>query len=356
MQKVIHNRDNLHIVFDYLDKLYCETSEINKYKSSNLFKIRYPWFFKDLIKTFIDYNSKFTYLEATGGRYDKLKLPQYNPKNIILCFSGGKDSVATALHYKKLGYNVYLYHLKNINKAYPKEYENAQNVADALGLMLYVEQITLSGNHTYTEHPMKNMIIANSALQWGIRNNIGIKIAFGNYYTALLKDNKFDVCAGDCRDMWTIYENIIRNIIPKFKMYIPLKNIKTTLKALKCRKDLLSLSCSCIGPYRYREYWKKLNEDKYIIKLPKNRCGNCWKCALEYIYYVDHNVWQYNKEFYKHCLETLLKNSIKEHTEIYSIQHLWNSYLFYPMSKSKLKGVQNAIIQARKIKFAENIK
>lgn len=75
MQKVIHNRDNLHIVFDYLDKLYCETSEINEYKSSNLFKIHYPWFFKDLIKTFIDYNSQFTYLEATGGRYDRLKLP-----------------------------------------------------------------------------------------------------------------------------------------------------------------------------------------------------------------------------------------------------------------------------------------
>ena len=58
----------MHIVFDYLDKLYCETSEINEYKSSNLFKIHYPWFFKDLIKTFIDYNSKFE--DETDEEYE----------------------------------------------------------------------------------------------------------------------------------------------------------------------------------------------------------------------------------------------------------------------------------------------
>ena len=111
-----------------------------------------------------------------------------------------------------------------------------------------------------------------------------------------------------------------------------------------------------MSPHRDREYWKKQNEQKYNITLPENRCGTCWKCALEYIYYVDHNVWQYNEAFYKHCLEMLLRNSIKEHTVIHSIYQLWNSYLFYPMRKSKLKGVENAVIQSRKIKFAKDIK
>ena len=358
MQKVIHPYKNIHSIFDYFDLLYSDFS--NKDPITNnlprLWDNYLPYCFKQLTDIFNKYGGIYSHYMYSSQPAKRLKLSEYNPKNIIVCFSGGKDSIATVLHYKKLGYTVYLYHLRNINKVYPKEYENAEKLADAFHLPLYMETITLSGNHSYIEHPLKNMIIANCALQWGIRNNISTKIAFGNYYTALLKDNKFDVCAGDCRDMWTIYEGIIRNIMPKFKMYIPLKNVKTTLKALENRKDLLSLSCSCMGPYRYREYWKKLNENKYIIKLPENRCGNCWKCALECIYYVEHNVWKYNEEFYKHCLETLLKNSIKEHTEIYSIQHLWNSYLFYPMSKSKLKGVQNAVIQARKIKFAENIK
>lgn len=348
-QKVMHQYNNIHSIFDKFDSLYYETSECRPHR---LFNVYYPWYFNNLIKLFKDYNTDFNYIIAdTTKDTKKIKLPKYNPKNIIVCFSGGKDSIATVLHYKKLGYNIYLYHLRNINKAYPKEYKNAEKIADELGLMLYTEEITLSGNHIYTEHPMKNIMIANAALHFGIRNNIGIKIAFGNYYTAQLKDNEFDVCAGDCRDMWTIYERIIQRIIPLFKMYIPLKNIKTTLKALETHKNLLSLSCSCISPYRYREYWKKQNQDKYIIKLPENRCGTCWKCALEYIYYTDHNIWQYNEEFYRHCLDILLRNSIKEHNKIYSIYQLWNSYLFYPISKSKYKGVQDAIIQTRKIKF-----
>lgn len=357
-QKIKHQNKNIHTFFDKFDLLYSDFSDKNPIQSNlnRLWTNYLPYCFKQLTNIFNKYGGIYSHYMFLSNKPKKLKLPEYNSKNIIVCFSGGKDSIATVLHYQKLGYNVYLYHLKNINKAYPNEYENAQAVADALGLMLYVEQISLSGNHKYTEHPMKNMIIANCALQWGIRNNIGIKVAFGNYYTALLKDNEFDICAGDCRDMWTIYENIIRNIIPKFRMYIPLKNVKTTLNSLKQHKNLLSLSCSCLAPYRYREYWKNQNEEKYDIKLPNNRCGTCWKCALEYIYYTDHNVWKYNKEFYKHCLDILLRNSIKENTKIYSIYQLWNNYLFYPINKSKLKGIQNAIIQTRKIKFTKDIK
>lgn len=348
-QKIIRQQNNLSVVFDYLDRLYYETSEPILYR---LFSTHYPYYFNDLIKLFTDYSSSFDYLKATlNTKVYKPKLPKYNSKNIIVCFSGGKDSVATALHYKKLGYDVYLYHLRNINKAYPKEYENAEKLAKQLDMPLYIEEMTLSGNHIYTEHPMKNIIIASSALQFGIRNNIGIKIAFGNYYTALLKDNKFDVCAGDCRDMWAIYEHIIQHIIPKFKMYIPLRNIKTTLKTLETHKNLLSTCCSCISPYRYRDYWKAQNENKYNIKLPNYRCGNCWKCAVEYIYYTDNNIWRYNEEYYKHCLQVLYRNNIKENKTTYSIYGLWNDYLFYPIKKSKLKGIENAIIQARTIKF-----
>lgn len=348
-QKIIRQQNNLSIVFDYLDRLYYESSEPIPYK---LFPTYYPYYFNDLIKLFTNYSSSFNYLKATSNtEVYKPKLPKYNSKNMIVCFSGGKDSATTALHYKKLGYSVYLYHLKNINKAYPKEYENAEKLAQQLDMPLYIEEITLSGNHIYTEHPMKNIIIANSALQFGIRNNISIKIAFGNYYTALLKDNKFNICAGDCRDMWVIYERIIQHIIPKFKMYIPLRNIKTTLKSLETHKYLLSNCCSCISPYRYRNYWKAQNESKYNITLPKNRCGNCWKCAVEYIYYTDNNIWEYNEEYYKHCLRVLYKNNIKEEKIIYSIYGLWNDYLFYPIKKSKLRGIENAVIQASTIKF-----
>lgn len=352
-QKIIRKTENIHPIFNDFDRLYYETSEPIQYK---LFPTYYPYYFNDLIKLFTDYSYAFDYLRAvTNPKIQHIKLSKYNPKNIIVCISGGKDSAVTLLHYKKLGYNVYGYHLRNINKTYPKEYESARKICNELDVPLYEEEITLSGNHIYTEHPLKNIIIANSALQFGIRNNIGIKIAFGNYYTALLEDNKFDVCAGDCRDMWTMYEQIIRHTIPKFKMYIPLKNIKTTLKALETYPKLLEMCCSCVSPYRYRDYWKSQNEKKYNIAIPQNRCGSCWKCAVEYIYYTDNNIWEYNEEYYKHCLQVLYRNNIKEEKTTYSIYQLWNDYLFYDIKKSKLKGIQNAIIQTRKIKFTKNI-
>ena len=93
MQKVIHNRENLHIVFDYLDKLYCETSEINEYKSSNLFKIHYPWFFKYLIKTFIDYNSKFT-----DGLYEYWDVDERMYKQANFIVEKGKKTMINSKH------------------------------------------------------------------------------------------------------------------------------------------------------------------------------------------------------------------------------------------------------------------
>ena len=342
-------------MFDDFDFLYAVYSDKNLsayfQPKPSLFQHLLYQEFKSLTNIFHEYGNIGNVLFYTYDTPKKLYLPKYNSRNIIVCFSGGKDSLATVLHYKKLGYNVYLYHLKGINKAYPKEYEQAEKLADALNLMLYTENISLSGTHTYTEHPMKNMIIANRALQFGIRHNIGVKVAFGDYYTAMLDDNVFDICAGDCRDMWNAYENIIKTIIPKFHIYTPLRNVKTTLKALEAHKDLLNLCCSCMAPYRYREYWKRNVEKKYNIILPQNRCGLCWKCALEYIYYADHNVWEYQENYYIHCLEVLLHNSKKENKKHSDIYDLWSSYLFYEISKSKWEGIRNAIVQGRKIKY-----
>ena len=196
LQKIKHSLPNIHSIFDDFDLLYYQYSEKNPYKSNLniLWENRLPYCFKYLTDIFEKYGGIKSAYMYNSEKCKKLHLPKYNPKNIIVCFSGGKDSLAAVLHYKKLGYNIYLYHLKGINKAYPKEYEQAERLADALNLVLYTESIKLSGNHLYTEHPMKNMITANRALQFGIRHNIGIKVAFGNYYTAMLDNNVFDIC------------------------------------------------------------------------------------------------------------------------------------------------------------------
>lgn len=346
-QRIQHSYENVSTLFDDMEVLYTTTSEA---PSGRLFELCAPQPFEKILDVFNKYYPQEQYT-LKRKQYPKLKLPEYNKKNLILCFSGGKDSVAAAVHYKK-NYNVYLYHMDGINKAYAKEYVNAENLASKLSLPLFVDKVSLSGNHRFTEHFMKNMLIANGAIHYGIQNGIGTKIAFGNYYTSVLADNVFDVCAGDCIDMWRTYEYAIKRIIPKFHIYVPLRNIATSYRLLLKNPELLPEIISCLGPYRYRQYWKTQVEEKYSVQLMPNRCGRCWKCCAEYIYFTDHNVLEYNEEYYKYCLEQLLKTQFKERGYgSFSIYELWNSYLFYPMSKSKLKGIHNAIIQNRKIKY-----
>ena len=146
-------------------------------------------------------------IKATNKKYDL-------ENNAYLSFSGGKDSTALVKKYINDGYNVYLYHMRRINPPLWDEYIQAQKIADYLHLPIYIDEITLSGHHDYIEHPMKNMIIANGALQYGIRAGIGTNIAFGNYTTSSLDYDNFEFCGGDDKEMWDIYNSIISTVIP----------------------------------------------------------------------------------------------------------------------------------------------
>lgn len=339
MQTVKQQKQNIHPLFDIIESCYALTSEQPR---RTLINAVFPRCFEELYKLFDEYGKTNYNVDFDVRRYNKLQFPEYPKKNIIVCFSGGKDSVATALHYQKCGYNVFLYHVKGINKTYIDEYKTVEQLAEYLDLPLEMEEVQLQGDHCWTEHPMKNMIIANKAIQFGIEQNIGIKIAFGNYYTSHLYNDSFEVCAGDDIEIWRAYERIIREIIPGFKMYIPLRNIQTSYNAINEQPELLKMIQSCIGPYRYREYLHNNNEQKYGIKLLLHRCGSCWKCAAEYIWYTDHKKLEYNEGFYKHCLSILRKTLKKENGVDYrSERSVWNQYMFYPIKKSKYfqKGI-----------------
>ena len=76
------------------------------------------------------------------------------------------------------------------------------------------------------------MLIANGALNYGIREKIGTQIAFGNFSNSTLEVDPFDVCAGDCKEMWSAYEQIIQTAIPDFKVILPEQNIADTMELM----------------------------------------------------------------------------------------------------------------------------
>ena len=94
MQKVGHNYKNIHPIFDDLERLYYCTSE-REYQGG-LIQPSFDAFFFYIVNIFNAYgntNYDFNYVDKC---YSKLKLPKYDSKNMIVCFSGGKDSTATA--------------------------------------------------------------------------------------------------------------------------------------------------------------------------------------------------------------------------------------------------------------------
>jgi hypothetical protein len=165
----------------------------------------------------------------------------------------------------------------------------------------------------------------------------------------------FEVCGGDCTEMWQAYERIINTVLPGFKIYRPNRNYQTAFNKLLKYPNLIEHTISCMTPNRFREQFRQRTMTKYNYQLPENRCGCCWKCAVEYIQFTDHNIFALNKDYYVHSLEILCYNVYKDTgRRITDIRELWNMYFFYPISKSKMKReLKDAVIRGGKVKYTK---
>ena len=352
MQTIVYSKEYkcIHPIFDEFNLLYTELS--NDDGSVRLFEPLFDSSLEPFEDVFNYYGKCEKRLSYSDKNYPKLVVNKCDKKNIIVAFSGGKDSTATALYYKNKGFNVYLYHVHGLNRFFPYEQQSAERVAEYLEMPLIIDSISLSGKSLYPDHPLKNIIIANMALQWGIKNNIGVRIAFGDYYTACLDEVNFETEGDDCREMWVLYKQVMKKYIPSVKVETPLINLLDTLERLKSDTKLLELTQSCVMTHRFKEKHHNRVQNKYGIKLLSNRCGCCWKCVLEYMYYADHDVLEFNADYYKYCLEVLLKKYVRENNLIpYSIYDLWDTYLLYDIEESKLQDIDRATVYLRRIAY-----
>lgn len=348
MQTVIHEYTNISPIFNDIEMLYSDISAYNGALKLLLTTLDASFLdLYDILKENVPWCHKYLFEPKEIAH---INVPE--TKNMIVCISGGKDSVALAKYYIDKGYNVYLYHMHGINKVYPDEIDAVKKVSKYLNVPLYVENVVLSGKQDFVEHPMKNMIIANGAIHYALRQHLGINIAFGNFNESYLDGNDFNVCAGDCMDMWYAYEKIIRRFLPQFVMNIPFRTNADTLDIIKKYPKLLEYSISCMSPYRFRKYWHTRTENKYGVHLMQNRCGCCWKCCSEYINFTDLYILEFNLEYYIHCIEILCATKVKESKiKDWSIEDLWSEYFFYPIEKSRAyKEIGNAVIQNGKVK------
>lgn len=335
MQRVLHEYHNKSRVFTLLEGLYTYVSD-SEYMFDDVLWLDKS--FKTLCNILQEHLLIFRHPEVKEFELPKLEYKyDQNIKEVTVCLSGGKDSAAVAYYYKKNGYKVHLYHATGVNKAYGDEKKAAQRIADYLGCDLFIDTIHLVGPHEFIEHPMKNYVIANGALHYMIDKGYAPVLVFGNFNKSKLDMNEFEVCGGDCIEMWYAYEEIIQSVLPEFKVEIPLETNGNTFDLLSEDKELFNMSVSCMSPFRFREHWKHRVEERHNIRLFDNRCGCCWKCIVESLWLMDFDKMALNEEFYLYGIGILAKTIYKETgVKEESIQAVWENYMFYPIEQSKM--------------------
>lgn len=351
MQRVIHAYRNMSRVFNLIEGLYTYVSD-SQFMFDDILWLDNS--FTDLCNILNDHLLIFRPPLLKDLELQQIQQKRLNTKTkeVVVCLSGGKDSAAAAYYYKKSGYKVHLYHATGVNKAYGDEKKAAENIAKYLGCDLFVDHIHLVGTQQFIEHPLKNYIIANGALHYALNNGFAPVVAFGNFKKSVLDMNEFEVCGGDCVEMWQAYETIIHRVVPDFKLELVLETNADTFELLSEDWELFKMAVSCMSPYRFREHWKHRTEEKYNVRIFENRCGCCWKCCVESIWLMDFDKVAYDQDYYVHCI-CILAKTIRKETGSWadSLQDLWDNYMFYPIEKSKAKEVlTDAIVRTGKAK------
>lgn len=242
-----------------------------------------------------------------------------NDKDILVGFSGGLDSAYCAFKLRDKGYNVILFHITNLNKAYPKEDIHAKNFA----INNHFEYIEVVAEHLakeyFIDNPLKDQLILASMIEYGIKNNIKLyTIGAGN--ATHIEDATIGMTVTDSIETNQYYWKGVQKYIPNIELKL-MPNDITKYDKLKyilerypqCLNDLYS----CISPHRFNKQLHDYNNNKYNIQLLDDRCGSCYKCCMEAILLSELGYYD-NKDFVQHCWDILAKSKNSHRKDLFN--------------------------------------
>ena len=350
MQTIERRSKNELPIFDEIDRLYGALSEYQH-------RTGVPEIFDARVFPIVD---KFNRYSDTAWIFDynqRATQPTTLTKGdkVVLCFSGGRDSIVSLMKYQAEGHDVILYHLHGVNASQSDEQRVAEECAKYFDVPIITDTVSYHGHNVYMEHPMKNMVIATGALNYSLSHGIGYNIAFGNYTDTYLSDIPFHVCASDCADMWQAYADVLQPDLPDFGIALNIKNLGETMDRICGNDELLNMSISCLCRHSLRDYRRAWVKDKFGVVLPLHRCGSCAKCTAEYIYRADHGYTPMSEEYYRYCMEQLYKVTLRGEADFeqkQSLADVFETFLFYPVEQSRIyEQLQNAELRRASIKW-----
>ena len=230
--------------------------------------------------------------------------------DVLVAFTGGKDSAATAVKIKQMGLNPVLFFVKNINSAsYAGEYNYAAKVAELLGFMMVTITIKQTGKSDYPDNPIKNQFILSLMVEHGYRVGIN-KFAQGNLKNENIEDTKVGFTLTDGVEMYEQVNNIFDKITQGTYRYlggVMESETESYFTLNEFAPGVLDSVMSCTLPYRYKARVNAATQKKFGIALRPHCCGTCYKCASEHLHRVIFGLAPNNKDYNNKCLEVLVK-------------------------------------------------
>lgn len=226
----------------------------------------------------------------------------------ILLFSGGKVSLAMALHMKRIGKSPILYYVDNRHSRYVKQSRKKQDmvrdIADKLGMDLVIQPSELDLNN-----PMSIPRILDMGVEYAIDNGCNYDIHMGVFEGTSVVDNEFNFY-GYTHEFLHIIEQIFNESLPDF-------HIRNALPSYSIAWDELLR-------FDNREYIPYIVADTpmdesvlYIIKSDYNMISDV--SESDYMSHIKKLKWH---------LESELGRSVSK-------EELWSRYFFYNIAKSK---------------------
>ena len=292
------------------------------YRQLSILPFSYSQTFEKELKSLIDLlykNFKYDYIfypfnNTFFGTLAPTNISTNNKTDILIAFSGGKDSLAAVIRAKENNLNPILFYVKNINKAYPSEMYYVGKLHQKLINLNIVKNdwVAYTGelhkkksdrpkckknkhvvnywdknNPALRENPVKNQYILSLMIQYGIDNGIN-KFSFGNHSDeSLNKPSNIYFNFSDYIEVFNEVEKYYKNFygdLFEIKPYIK-NDTNSACEILKTNYKLYLDVSSCMAPEQMgkKAGYRKANLNKFCKALPDSWCGSCYKCAFTYI-------------------------------------------------------------------------
>lgn len=237
---------------------------------------------------------------------EPLEVPCSNDAEILIGFTGGKDSLACALEARRHGMEPVLVQLVGLNRGYPAEAGAARQLADRLGMELVQVPCRQRGTNAWPDNHVKNQLVLAVLTDLGLVRGIRWVTVGDQSEITSMAASAYGYDWSDTVEMIAAYNDWATARWPAYRWRYLLRNYTDSYRIIyESDPALLGMTRSCISPHRFVEHWRQGNERKYGVQLPAGRCGSCYKCAMEWLNWRALGGAQANAGYLRHCLDVL---------------------------------------------------